>query len=468
MKNVKHVLSTVALLMVSGVFLLTCKKENNGPEASENEVSFSISVSNLNNASTLKSTMDYSLDDVKKIVLTIVNNDGSSTKYSDAEINIFDMNGAYFSQKLTLKIGSYHLIAFYLIDANGNTIYAAPGRFSQEAQNVSEPLPIIFSISKDDRTMVPVEILSTVHHTPEQFGFNRFPILEIKTFDFLIGVAENESDNLISANLTVTSGSYSYQQSLENVSNNIVTIRDNLSNYLLNVHKDGYFDYTFTFTHDSLIKYQNIQGNLPLSIELDKNTLTDYDGNVYNAVKIGDQIWMAENLKTIHFKDGTPITLVTDYNAWWNDPNPAYCWYNNDEATYRGDYGALYNWYSVNTGKLCPTGWHMPSDDEWTTMVNFLGGNSVAGGMLKEAGNSHWASPNSGADNSTGFTALSGGARAYWTGNFLYINTTGFYWSATENDAGTAKRRLMWNDSPNISNDVGWKSSGGSVRCLKN
>jgi hypothetical protein len=102
--------------------------------------------------------------------------------------------------------------------------------------------------------------------------------------------------------------------------------------------------------------------------------IKDIDGNEYGIVTIGNQIWMAENLRTTKFNDGTPIPLVTNHEAWYKLNSPGYCWYDNDEKKYRDVYGALYNWYAVNTGKLCPKGWHVPSDAEWTELITFLGG----------------------------------------------------------------------------------------------
>jgi uncharacterized protein (TIGR02145 family) len=136
--------------------------------------------------------------------------------------------------------------------------------------------------------------------------------------------------------------------------------------------------------------------------------VTDIDGNVYNTVTIGDQVWMAENLKTTKLNDGTSISNAIDNIAWASLSTPGYCWFINNRATYE-IYGALYNWYAVYTDKLCPTGWHVPSNSEWTTLTDHLGGAEVAGGKLKESGSSHWASPNTGATNVTGFTALPGG-----------------------------------------------------------
>ena len=193
--------------------------------------------------------------------------------------------------------------------------------------------------------------------------------------------------------------------------------------------------------------------------------IKDIDGNVYKTVTIGTQIWMAENLKTIKYNDGTVIPLVTDGAGWAALTTPAYCWFNNDESTYKAAYGALYNWYTVNTGTLCPTGWHVPSDAEWTTLTTYLG-ESVAGGKLKEAGTTHWASPNTGATNETGYTALPGGYRCSCAA-FYSIGYFGFWWSATENVVAYALIRGLYYSNSDVYRNYNYKKSGFSVRCLR-
>jgi uncharacterized protein (TIGR02145 family) len=139
-------------------------------------------------------------------------------------------------------------------------------------------------------------------------------------------------------------------------------------------------------------------------------TITDKDGNVYTSVTIGTQVWMVENLKTTKYNYGTEIPNVTDNTEWSNLTTPAYCWYDND-ITKKTPFGALYNFYAVNTGTLCPTGWHVPSNTEWTTLFNYAGGLAVAGGKLKETGTTHWNAPNTGATDEYGFKYLPGGLR---------------------------------------------------------
>jgi uncharacterized protein (TIGR02145 family) len=195
----------------------------------------------------------------------------------------------------------------------------------------------------------------------------------------------------------------------------------------------------------------------------------DADGNIYSTVRIGSQVWMGENLKTTKYNDGTNIPLVTDSAVWFNLTTPAYCWYENDEATYGNTYGALYNWYAVETGKLCPTGWHVPKDGGWSILSDYLGGESVAGGKMKEIGLTHWQSPNAGADNSSGFTALPSGARVYlnpW--QFNAIGYAGGWWSSTEYSSSQAYASYINTDYDNLFlNDYVFKIQGLSVRCVK-
>ena len=197
--------------------------------------------------------------------------------------------------------------------------------------------------------------------------------------------------------------------------------------------------------------------------------LTDIDGNVYNTVIIGTQVWMTQNLKTTKFNDNTKIPNITDNAPWCTLPTPAYCWYKNEEASNKHSYGALYNWFTVNTGKLCPTGWHVPSEVEWKILTDYLGGESIASGKLKEEGTAHWTSPNIGASNEFGFTALPGGYRTGLnSGSFRAKGYYGWWWASTETDLNGARARLMTFDASDIAPGTGLKKNGYSVRCVKN
>ena len=193
-------------------------------------------------------------------------------------------------------------------------------------------------------------------------------------------------------------------------------------------------------------------------------TVTDYDGNVYYTVTIGIQTWMAENLKTTHYANGDPITLVTDDAIWGNLSTGAYCFYDNDAATHADTYGALYNWYAVvDNRNVCPTGWHVPTNVEWTTLTDYLGGVYVAGGKMKETGTLHWKSPNIGATNESGFTGLPGGFRFLSSG---YILRNGYFWS-TDTSLPDALFRYLYHNDTNFRVNSLAKHSGFSVRCVK-
>ena len=193
----------------------------------------------------------------------------------------------------------------------------------------------------------------------------------------------------------------------------------------------------------------------------------DMDNNVYPVVEIGDQVWMAANLKTTKYNDGSPIPNVTT-TQWANLSTAAYSWRKNDES-FKDPYGALYNWHSVNTGKLCPSGWHVPSEDEWMALESFVGGNSVAGSRLKETGTNHWDSPNSYSDNNTGFSMVGGGYRNHDGGTDFYeFGRSGFLWSSSESDGATARYRGFGVAFARIDRGTSSKSTGFSVRCLLN
>jgi uncharacterized protein (TIGR02145 family) len=201
--------------------------------------------------------------------------------------------------------------------------------------------------------------------------------------------------------------------------------------------------------------------------ELFSTQIADADGNVYNTAIISDRIWMTENLKTTKYNDTTPISLVTENSVWSTLSTPGYCWYNNDAVSNRLVYGGLYNWYAVNTGRLCPMNWHIASDIEWTAFTDFMAGEINAGGRLKESGTSHWLSPNTGATNDFGFTALPGGIRDI-TGVFGNVRIDGNWWSSTQLNTVTAWSRNINYNAGNINRNNSGKSSGFSVRCVKN
>ena len=200
--------------------------------------------------------------------------------------------------------------------------------------------------------------------------------------------------------------------------------------------------------------------------------ITDVDGNSYKTVYIGTQQWMGENLKVSKYNDGTVIPNITDNTQWSQLSTGAWSYYNNDAAN-NAKYGKLYNWYSVSktsngNKNVCPTGWHVPTYAEWTVLIDsyYLGGESVAGGKMKEVGTTSWNSPNTDATNTSLFSALPGGYR-YSNGKYYYIGNDGYWWSSTEIITGDAwSRYLNYNYGTATSYNLN-KKHGFSVRCLR-
>jgi len=222
----------------------------------------------------------------------------------------------------------------------------------------------------------------------------------------------------------------------------------------------------------------------------DVNEVSDYDGNIYPTVDIGEQTWMKRNLRVSHYADGTPIPQVR-YN--WESLTPeskAYCWYDND-SQYGIAYGALYTWSAMMNGAessdenpsgvqgVCPDGWHVPSDQEWQEMEIYLGMDPAmadtivfrergeeTGGKLKETGYTHWRNPNTGATNISGFSAVGAGFRTMY-GDFRYMRRWVLYWTSTLYDTEQPLMRRLEHNNTFIDRDFTGHSNGGSVRCIK-
>jgi uncharacterized protein (TIGR02145 family) len=202
------------------------------------------------------------------------------------------------------------------------------------------------------------------------------------------------------------------------------------------------------------------------TITFDFYTCTDWEGNKYAVSRIGTQLWMAENLKSTKYNTGTQIPNITNGDTWFLHFEPAFAWYDND-INNKSEYGALYNWYAASNAALCPTGWHVPTDTEWTTLTNYLGGSTVAGGKLKEPGLVHWASPNTGASNSSGFTALPGGYRSY-DGIFFVKGYAAYFWTSTATTSVSSYRLGLFSSGELIERHYSSLTEGYSIRCIKN
>jgi len=195
-------------------------------------------------------------------------------------------------------------------------------------------------------------------------------------------------------------------------------------------------------------------------------TVTDIDGNLYDTVSIGTQVWLKENLKVTHYSNGDAIEDAASNATWLNLLTGAYCNYNNN-ASFAPGYGRLYNWFAVNDSRgICPAGWHPATDAEWSVLTDLLGGEAVAGGKLKETGTIHWSIPNEGATNEVGFTALGGGYRSN-TAAFLGFGSIGSWWCSTESSTTEAWARGIFNDAVTVDRGGYYeKIMGFSVRCV--
>jgi uncharacterized protein (TIGR02145 family) len=196
--------------------------------------------------------------------------------------------------------------------------------------------------------------------------------------------------------------------------------------------------------------------------------ISDIESNLYDSVTIGTQTWLKQNLRATKFNDGTAITMVTENGDWALLSTPAFTWYNNDTEN-KGKYGALYNFWVVdaksNGGKnVCPAGWHVASNDDWTILITYLGGEAYAGGKLKDT--IIWKNPNKAATNESGFGALPVGGRDEY-GKFSSIGEYGWWWTSTESDATSAFIIGLGYDFSDAGRGATLKKLGNAVRCLK-
>ena len=222
-------------------------------------------------------------------------------------------------------------------------------------------------------------------------------------------------------------------------------------------YSDVYFKIlTDVITADKTISF-NFAGN---------NTVTDIDGNVYDTIHIGNQVWLKQNLNVSKYNNGNPISNITDGIDWYLSATSAYCNYNND-INNSLIYGKIYNYYVIHDiNNVCPIGWHIPSNSEWEYLVNYLGGENIAGGKLKETGTIHWNNPNNGATNESGFTGLPGGMR-FVHGEYWNIGTEGRFWSTSVFSTTEAYYWSLRHNAATFIKSNSYKEIGASVRCLK-
>lgn len=262
------------------------------------------------------------------------------------------------------------------------------------------------------------------------------------------------------------------------IGNNITIDEDDAGTYTSNMtnlnalttyNVRAYATNKFGTGYGNEISFQTAPPKINFSEWINYGNITDQDGNIYKTVKIGEQTWMAENLRTTHYQDGNPIPNVTNLDSWGLLINGAYCFYENDILN-KNAYGVLYNWYTiVDQGKICPFGWHVPSDAEWSILENFLGGSNFAGTKMKEVGLTHWISPNIGASNLSGFTALPSGSRAYSINDdFLGLRYFCMWWSSSAHHTfnESAWYRSLNTFESDLERNYYLKRVGFSIRCM--
>jgi uncharacterized protein (TIGR02145 family) len=293
------------------------------------------------------------------------------------------------------------------------------------------------------------------------------------------GVDTNLGDLIVnnSQNTTIVTGT------VVDCNNNLVTngsISTSSGNFFLN---NGVFSFLVCGGSVSITAHSQFASGQPQTLSISGSTtnvgaiqacnngaqvgsVTDIDGNTYNTIVIGNQEWMAENLRTTTYANGDPIPNVTDGTQWQGLTTGAWAHYNNDNQ-YENPYGKLYNFYTVDDPRnVCPTGWHVPTDAEYTLLTDYLGGAPVAGGKMKSTGTQYWSSPNTDATNESGFSGLPGGFRN-GSVSFSSIGDYGTWWSTTEGDTSSVWTRglIYYNGNVNRTNES--KETGVSIRCLR-
>jgi uncharacterized protein (TIGR02145 family) len=248
------------------------------------------------------------------------------------------------------------------------------------------------------------------------------------------------------------------------IHNRIVEKTDS-GKFITNIHnlmpRTTYFIRTYAITGSD-----SVYGQEKAFFTHKQEAVADVDGNYYNIVNIGSQTWLAEDLKTTRFNDSTLIPRVADSYQWARLTTPAYCWYANDSVNYSFPRGKLYNWFTVNTGKLCPAGWHVPSDQDWIALSTFLGGDSIAGGKLKTQGTVFWRSPNQDATNQSGFSAFPGGYRNP-VGRYFYATIFDNWWSSSAVPPEAATYWYVYHARGILYHEISFRMLGYSVRCIR-
>lgn len=395
-------------ILVCVICFSSCTKKLDTDLNLKREVTFSFEQKDLKAgpaAFGLKS--GYLKEDARYIVITIEKSNGEKV-YTSKRLELYNFSGSFISQSIALEVANtpYKLTEFLVLDLNYKVIFATPLESSALAYLVTDPLPISFTVTKNQITKVVPEVLSTELNPVKDFGYATFDFnviitpIRIQTSVQCYNLNSKKWDNT-NANVLIKGipgDSTLYNDSVAAMTDTI-NIREGFDSYKISVSKSGYISKDTTLTNAALKTYINN----PLIFLLQKELVTDIDGNVYNTVTIGTQVWMQENLKVTRYRNGDsiPNADVTGYHSREEG------FYSKRRLISKNIDGIIYNWYSVIDARhIAPSGWHVPTTSEWTALSTYLGGENVAGGKMKEEGTQHWLSPNADATNESGFTAL--------------------------------------------------------------
>ena len=439
----------ILFIILFGMLFSACKKQKT-KLATSLEI-----ISGNNQTGSIKSELEKPIEVIVK--------DQNGDVFKDETVNFAVTEGSVSSETVTTDIEGKANVMWTLGQTVGNQTLTISA-FKQDGTTPLTGSP--FSVNASANEPSSIELISGNNQTAN--------IVTILTNPITVIVKDQNGDVFKgeTVNFAVTEGSVSSETVItdtEGKANVVWTLGQTVGNQTLTIS---------AFRHDGTTP---LTGS-PFSVNATATLITDYDGNTYNVIIIGNQTWLSENLNTTHYPNGTPIPLVEDGYEWGSLSNndAAYCYYNNNANGEKEVYGALYTWvaamggdtvasYNTITQGVCPDGWHLPSYSEWEDLAEHLGGINIAGGKLKEEGTEHWYSPNVGATNESGFTALPGGRRfdTYDDGPFGWLHEITHFWTASSHGDYNSYLFTIYQNEERIHMPWGSRGYGQSVRCIQ-
>ncbi len=452
-------------------FLPACKNNENINLAVKQKVSFSFEQKELKVLSSTRQKVIAAKADARFVVVTIENSAGVKV-YDTKKLELFNFNGSFISESLTLDVADYKLTSFLVLDANNSVIYSTPLEGAPLASRVTDPLPIGFTVSKDLEAKIIPDVLAATGAAVSDFGYASFDFdvmipfrISAQVYDSIATGWTPTSADVAIVGIDTKLGTLG-DIPLDSVSitnkTNIISIKDGYPYYGISVRKTSYIPQFIILTNAQLKTYLNT----PILFSLiSGGTVTDIEGNVYKVVTIGTQIWMAENLRVTKYRDGT------DISNWMSNSAGGCCNSGNDPANSL-KYGKLYNRYAASSSRnIAPVGWHVATDAEWTKLTgNFP--ESICAKSL--ASTTDWDSVtgignvgcNPALNNSSGFCALPA-AMYSSTGTFLRLGLETYWWTSDGWTRFLYGKAYITNGNgvSHVSNSN--YCSGYSVRCIK-